>query len=462
MNCRKNSYGLYWAYAHMLSIEKMSDQQIKNIILDSIADGVFTVDMNFRIMSMNRAAGEILGTLEKDAMGKMCFEIFHANICEHSCALKETMLTGRNIINKTIYIVNSRGDRIPISISTALLKAENGDIIGGVETFRDLTAIETLRKEIESNYSFEDIISKNREMHELFKILPDIAESDSSVLIEGPSGTGKELVARAIHSLSARKSKPLVVINCAAVPDNLLESELFGYKTGAFTDAKKDKPGKIFLAEGGSLFLDEIGDVSPAIQAKLLRFLQEKEYEPLGGTRMLKADVRIIAATNKLLVEKVKKGTFREDLFYRLDVMNLRMPPLSDRKEDIPLLVNHFIKKYNALKGKHIEGVSDDVLNVLMDYNYPGNIRELENIIEHSFVLCRESYIQNEHLPRQIRRADQSIDSKLTLASMERIYITRALEKHGGNRTHAALDLGIDTSTLWRKMKKYNIDYTAS
>ena len=431
---------------------------MKNIILDSIADGVFTIDMDFRITSMNRAAKDILGIKEEDALGKLCYEVFHANICEHSCVLKETMATGKNIINKPIYIVNSRGERVPVSISTALLRDDGGTIIGGVETFRDLTAIETLRKEIESNYSFEDIVSKNREMRELFHILPQIAESDSSVLIEGPSGTGKELVARAIHSLSARRSKSFTVINCAAVPDNLLESELFGYKAGAFTDAKKDKPGRITVAEGGSLFLDEIGEVSSAIQAKLLRFIQQREYEPLGGTATLKANVRIIAATNKELKEQVKNGAFREDLYYRLNVVNITMPPLADRREDVPLLVGHFIKKYNALQGKHIDGVSDEVLNLLMDYDYPGNIRELENIIEHSFVLCRESYIQSAHLPRHLRRGDTVLDPKLTLEEMERLYIARALEKHSGSRSKAAKDLGIDASTLWRKMKKYNIN----
>ncbi|HSA16210.1 MAG TPA: sigma 54-interacting transcriptional regulator [Spirochaetota bacterium] len=431
---------------------------MESIILDSIADGVFTVDMDFRITSMNRAAGEILGIRERDALGKLCFEVFHANICEHSCALKETMATGSNIINKTIYIVNSKGDRVPISVSTALLKNEGGEIIGGVETFRDLTPIETLRKEIELKYSFEDMVSKNREMRDLFSILPDIAASSSSVLVEGPSGTGKELVARAIHSLSPRKANPLVIINCTAVPDNLLESELFGYKAGAFTDAKKDKPGKISLAERGTLFLDEIGDISPAIQAKLLRFLQDKTYEPLGDNVPVKSDVRIVSATNKTLIEEVKKGTFREDLFYRLNVINLRMPSLSERTEDIPLLVSHFIKKYNILTGKNIEGVSDDVMNILMDYDYPGNIRELENIIEHAFVLCRESYIRREHLPKQLRTTGIPPDAGRTLEEMEQLYINRALEKNSGNRTRAAQDLGIDTSTLWRKMKKYGIE----
>jgi len=434
---------------------KYGDQRI---ILDSIADGVFTVDLDFKITSINKAAEKILQITEEEALGKYCYEIFHANICEHSCALRETLNSGRTIINKTIYIVNSSGDRIPVSISTAILKDEKGTVVGGVETFRDISDIEELRKTIKSTYTFEDIISKNKIMQEIFSILPDIAESSSSVIIEGPSGTGKELIARAIHNLSSQKMGPLVAINCAALPDNLLESELFGYKAGAFTDAKKDKPGKIFAAEKGTLFLDEIGEISPVIQAKLLRFLQEKEYEPLGSTKSVKADVRIIAATNKNLYSAVKQNLFRDDLYYRLNVMNIELPSLQDRKEDIPLLVEHFLKKYNALKGKNIEGVTDDTMNILLEYDYYGNIRELENIIEHSFVLCNESYIAQRHLPKRLRGDGEVLLEKLTLADIEENAILAALENNAWNRKKSAEILGIDTSTLWRKMKKYKID----
>jgi len=430
----------------------------ENIILNSIADGVFTVDMESRITSINRAATEILKIDESDAVGKLCFEVFHASICEHSCALKETLVTGRNIINKTVYVVNSLGDKIPITVSTALLKDKDGNIIGGAETFRDMSDVEILRKEIESNYTIEDIVSKSKYFKDLFNILPDIATSDSTVLIEGPSGTGKELVTRGIHHLSSRSKKPIVTINCAAVPDNLLESELFGYKAGAFTDARKDKPGKVAFAEGGTLFLDEIGEVSPAIQAKLLRFIQEREYEPLGGTTPVKSNVRIISATNKHLMTEVKNGKFREDLYYRVNVINITLPSLASRKEDIPLLVNHFIRKFNIIKGKNIEGVTDEVMNILMDYNYPGNVRELENIIEHTFVLCREAYIGINNLPNHLRHCETAFGENLTLAEMERVYIIKALEKNKGSKTKASEELGIDSSTLWRKIKKLSIE----
>lgn len=434
----------------------MNSDCVEHIILDSIADGVFTIDLDFRITSLNNAACKILGLQTKDeALGRLCFEIFHTNICEHSCALRETIQTGKNIINKTVYIVDTSGRKLTISISTALLKDENGTVIGGVETFRDISDIETLRKKIESSYSFEDIISKNKEMQQIFSILPDVALSDSSVIIEGPSGSGKELIAHAIHSLSSRKEHPFVVVNCGALPENMLESELFGYKAGAFTDAKKDKPGKIAMAEGGTLFLDEIGELPLPMQVKLLRFLQFREYEPLGDTKPKKANVRIIAATNKILREEVAKGNFRDDLFYRLNVIGLRLPPLSQRKEDIPLLIEHFIKKYNALKGKHIEGISDDAMNILLNHDYPGNIRELENIIEHAFVLCHEAYIKAEHLPSYLYGITPL--STLSLEEMEKNMIKQALARFS-NKKEAAEALGVDASTLWRKIKKYNLE----
>lgn len=435
---------------------KLSNE--KNIILNSIADGVFTVDSEFKITWINNSAERILGITRDDAIGKMCFEVFHANICEHSCALKESMSSGRNIVNKTIYIVNAEGLQIPISISTAILKDENGNITGGVETFRDISEIEELRKTIESGYSFEDIISKNKKMQEIFAILPDIAESESSVLIEGASGTGKELIARAIHNLSNRKNKPLITINCGALPENLLESELFGYKAGAFTDAKKDKPGKITLADGGTIFFDEIGEIQSSLQVKILRFLQEKEYDPLGGVDTLKADVRVISATNKSLYDEVTENRFRDDLYYRLNVVNLMLPALKERREDIPLLINHFINKFNSLKGKDIEGVSDNVMNILMNYDYPGNIRELENIIEHTFVMCKENYILERHLPARLLSEETLVNLDLTLEELERIHIIKILEKNSGHKSKTASDLGIDQSTLWRKLKKFGID----
>ncbi len=430
----------------------------RDIILNSIADGVFTVDMNFRVTYINRAAEKILGISSSEAVGKFCGDIFHADICEHSCALEETFRTGKNIISRNIYIVDSEGDKKPVSISTALLKDEKGNIVGGVESFRDVSDLEELRKKIEESYVFEDIISKNRKITDLFNILPDIAESDSSVLIEGESGTGKELVARALHNLSSRRESSLVTVNCGALPENLIESELFGYMAGAFTDAKKNKTGKIAAAESGTLFLDEVGELPLSVQVKLLRFLQERVYEPLGSVNPVASDVRIIAATNRNLYNEVKASRFREDLFYRLNIFRIELPPLRERMEDIPVLVKHFIKIFNALKGKSIEGVSDETMNILLGYGFPGNIRELENIIEHAFVLCKNPNIQPEHLPPFLGAGNEFTEKIMTLAEVERVFIERMLIKNSGNRKKTAEELGIDSSTLWRKLKKYQID----
>jgi len=398
-------------------------------------------------------------------IGQKCFDVLHANICQSTCALEKTLKTGKEMIDLPINVLTSKGKTIPVSISTAVLKDKKGKIMGGVETFRDLSSLEELRKEISKQYTFEDIISKDHEVQKIFDVLPDIAESDSTVLIQGASGSGKELFARAIHNLSQRKDKPYIIVNCGALPDTLLESELFGYVKGAFTDAKKDKPGRFALAEGGTLFLDEVAELSTALQVKLLRVLQQKEYEPLGATRLRKANVRIITATNQDLSQLLARGTFREDLYYRLNVIKIELPPLSKRREDIPLLIDHFIHQFNLKKGKKITGISDQTMSMLMQYEFPGNVRELENLIEHAFVLCHGSRIKLEHLPKEFVnkfRKEEKGTSKSPdkLKSAEANVIIDVLKKHGGNRTKAAKELGIDKSTLWRKIKKLNIKKT--
>jgi len=373
------------------------------------------------------------------------------------------MQTGKPIMNKVVHIIDAQGKKRAVAISTALLKDTSGKVIGGVETFRDMSMIEQLRKEIEGRYSCEDIISQSHKMQNLFAVLPNIAESNTTVLIEGESGTGKELFARAIHNLSFRKDKPFVAVNCGALPDTLLESELFGYKAGAFTDAKKDKPGRFALAEGGTIFLDEIGDISAAVQVKLLRVLQDKTYEPVGAVSSVKADVRIITATNKKLDQLVQQGKFRDDLYYRVNVMRLELPPLRDRKEDIPLLVGHFINRFNSLHNKNICCVTNEVTAALLAYDFPGNVRELENIIEHCFVLCEGEIIEAKHLPASFRpdlKTDKIESSRpATIKQMEIILIIQALRRNKGNKTATAKELGIDKSTLFRKMKTFGIKH---
>jgi PAS domain S-box-containing protein len=446
---------------------KQSLENQTQIILDSIGDGVFTVDYQRKITSFNRADEEITGIKKEEAFGRHCWEVFRASICEKRCSLQETMQTGRPIVNQSIFIVNSAGERLPVSISTAILKDEEGLVIGGVETFRDLTVVEELRKELSGRHTFMDIISKSTEMQRLFGMLEQVAESDATILLEGESGTGKELFAKAIHSLSPRKKGPMITVNCGSLPDTLLESELFGYKAGAFTDAKKDKPGRLTLAEGGTLFLDEIGDISPALQVRLLRILQDKVYEPLGGTKPVKADVRIVAATNKHLESLVREGKFREDLYYRIHVVKLVLPPLKNRKEDIPLLADHFIRKFSRLSGKEIQGLSPEVLPVLMSHDFPGNIRELENILEYATVVCKNDLIGIEHLPDYLGPRSEGMErgvsavhrgKDLSWDDLEKTYIFEALRRNNWNRAVTAAQLGIHTTTLWRKIKRLNLE----
>ncbi|MBL0177094.1 MAG: sigma 54-interacting transcriptional regulator [Ignavibacteria bacterium] len=430
-----------------------------NTILDSIADGVFTVDTAMRITSFNRAAERITGVLRDSAVGQYCFEVLRANICEQTCALRCSFETGGETIGKQVNILRADGREIPISISTAVLHDEAGAIVGGVESFRDLSVIEELRKEIAGRYTFQDIVSKNHAIGKLFDIMPYVAESESSVLLQGPSGSGKELFARAIHNLSPRAQGPFVAVNCGALPDALLESELFGYVQGAFTDARKDKPGRFALAEGGSLFLDEVDSLPRATQVKLLRVLQEREYTPLGASRAVKTSVRVIAASKEDLATLVESGSFRDDLYFRLNVVKLTLPPLSARRDDIPLLVHRFIETLNLRMDRGITGVSEDVMELLMQHPFPGNVRELENILEHAFIMCRGEVIGLPHLPPEIvqRRATIAVEPLSPFDSLERQAIVDAMARHDGVKVRVAQALGIHRSSLWRLMKKHGL-----
>ncbi len=439
-----------------------------DIILESISDGVFTVDHNWRIMSFNRAAEEITGIPREEAIGRYCWEVFRSNMCEVNCALKRTMQEGKSFLSSSTYIINGRRERIPITVSTAPLRSESGEILGGVETFRDHSLVEELRRELAGHFQVGDMVSRSPAMTRIMNILPRIAESDSTVLIEGETGTGKELLARAIHALSGRKEKSFTAINCGALPDSLLESELFGYGAGAFTGADRDKPGLFAAAEGGTILLDEIGDTSSAFQVRLLRVLEEREFQPLGRVEKIKTDVRVLAATNRDLAAMIEAGTFRRDLYYRINIVRLQLPPLRERKEDIPILVERFIDRMNRHKGQTVQGVAPEAMALLMGHDYPGNIRELENSIEHAFVLCRDENIGLDHLPGSLREGvapgAESGTSRVVatpfdqaVQSAEAAAILEALKRNGYNRKAAAAELGMHKSTLFRKLKKFAI-----
>lgn len=431
-------------------------------ILESISEGVFTVDADWRITSFNRAAEVITGVSRSEAIGRLCSEVFRSSLCGNNCPLSKTIKTGKPVIGKSAWIIDADGDRIPISLSTAVLRDASGNAIGGAETFRDLSELEALRIELGEKFRVGDMASRSPLMQRIFEALPAIAASPSTVLILGETGTGKELLARTIHSISSRNAGPFIAVNCGALPDTLLESELFGYKAGAFTGATRDKPGRFALARGGTIFLDEIGDISQSVQVSLLRVLQERSFEPLGSVRTEKTDARIIAATNQDLAERVRANLFREDLYYRINVVRIELPPLRRRKEDIPLLAGQMIAHFNRIQQKSVQGLTTDALALMMAYDWPGNIRELENIIERAFILCREGLIDIKHLPTElttggasnveienVRKAHELLDIQI---------IQAALDQHRGNKAAAAKELGIHKTTLYRKMKKLGMD----
>jgi PAS domain S-box-containing protein len=430
-------------------------------ILESISDGVFTVDRDWRVTSFNRAAEEITGIPREEAIGKPCCEVFRSSMCEAECALRSTLETGKPIINKACYIIDASGERVPISVSTAVLRNESGTVIGGAETFRDLSEIEALRKDLEGRFRIGELVSRSSAMRDVFDVVSAVAASSSTVLIQGETGTGKELVARAIHTMGPRAEKPFVAVNCGALPDSLLESELFGHCRGAFTGATADRPGRFEAAADGTLFLDEIGDVSPALQVRLLRVLQERVYEPLGSTDSKRTDARIIGATNKDLDALVKEGRFRLDLYYRMNVIRIDLPPLRARKEDIPLLADQFVSRFNHVQQRNVQGIAPEVLALLMAHDWPGNIRELENVIERAFVMCTGDRIQVKHLPAELGGGSAPQNDHTTIDDAARAAeaqaIRAALERNRFNRSAAARDLGIHPTTLYRKMTALDI-----
>jgi len=432
-------------------------KKLSELIFNSISDGVFTVDDKCRITSFNLAAEKITGFKALEAVGKHCFDVFRTEICHMQCALKDTLRRHDPVENVRVTIITRDGREVPISVTTTLLKDENGTAVGAVEFFRDVSEVEHLRNKLEEKQALSEIVSVSSAMQGLISMLPDIAESECNVLILGPSGSGKELFAQVIHNLSPRRYGPYIKLNCAALPETLLESELFGYTKGAFTDAKRDKPGQFSLANDGTLLLDEISEMAVALQVKLLRVLNDGEYRPLGSAKTLHTNARIIAATNTNPEELIAEGRFREDLYYRLNVVAIQIPPLRDRPEDIPLLVNHYLKRFQKKSRKKIQGISSDAIAVLKKCPFPGNVRELENAIEHAFVMCHDDEILVEHLPQHVVALSASNGTTRRAAMTEKESILGALERSHGNKSRAAIELGMHRSTLWRKIKTLGI-----
>jgi two-component system, NtrC family, response regulator HydG len=433
-----------------------------NTILDSIADGVFTVDADMRITTFNRAAEEITGFSAREALGSFCHEIFRTRVCLSACPLKEAQATGEAVVNRELDITDKKNRKVPISFSASVLRNAQGQAVGGVKTFRDLSPIYMLKRGIKEKYSFRDLVSRNQAMRRLFDLLPDVAATEATVLLNGDSGTGKELFTRAIHDLSPRREGPLVVVNCGALPEPLLESEIFGSRKGAYTGSVENRPGRLEMARGGTLFLDEIGDMPLPLQVKLLRVIENKEFQPLGAKSPVTADVRFVTATHRDLEEMVAEGSFRRDLFFRINVVQFKIPPLKERADDIPLLLDMALDRFNGRYGKKIRGFSSEALMMLLQHDYPGNVRELLNIVEQAVILCRDGEIGVDLLPRTIFFSDRSQEAGKPAPAappqMSREMLEQLLARHQGNRSHVARELGVDRTTLWRWMKKNGLD----
>ncbi len=452
-------------FKDLLERVRHDDRRLK-IILDNLDIGVLTVDRGGHITFFNNRVETITGFNRGDVLGKSCSMIF-GNASSHDRLLfNETIADGQARSSTEGEIKTREGQVIPMRANYMALKNEDGRIVGGLATIADLSLKYQFNSEIKGRYTFYDMVGKDPAIVKIFEIVPVVASSDATILIEGPTGTGKDVLAKVIHNASRRSKNPLVKVNCAALPDNLLESEMFGYVKGAFTGAETDKPGRFQEADGGTIFLDEIGDLPLSLQAKLLRVLEDKEFYPLGSRKTTQVDVRIISATNQNLERLVSEKRFREDLFYRLNVMRLDLPPLKDRRGDIPLLISHILKRLCATRDTMVEKFSNNAMEVLLNYDYPGNVRELQNIIEHALIVCQDRIIERNHLPLSLQggmpvplptEEKRPFDKEIEFS--EKTIILDRLQKFNWNKGKTAAALDINRTTLWRKMKKYNISY---
>jgi PAS domain S-box-containing protein len=450
-------------------------------ILNSLSEAVITVDREHRVSSFNRSAERLIGIAAQDAIGRDCREILRANFgpYQHDCPMGDMAEGGKPRTEVGGTLVRADGRIVPVSASWAFFRSDDEEVLGFVISFRNLEEIERIAEERRAMFPLQDIIGKTPQIKRIFDLVHVVKDTDSTVLITGESGTGKGLFARAIHDLSPRREKPFVKVNCAALTETLLESEIFGHVKGAFTGAIADKVGRFEAADGGTIFLDEIGEISPAVQVKLLRFLQDREFERVGSSKTQRADVRVLAATNRDLRAAMREKQFREDLYYRLNVIPIVVPPLRERRDDLPHLVDHVLKRLRKRGLDRVRAVSPEAMRCLMDYPWPGNVRELENVLERGAVCARGAILSVQDLPEEIQEHCRPFRPDIPGApaaegisrqgagpgdgngwigesgDKERILV--ALEEHRWNRRQAAAALGMDRSTLWRKMRKLGL-----
>ena len=428
-------------------------------LFQSLPEGVFTIDTLWRITSFNKTAEQLTGYSKAEVIGRHCWEIFCSELCQKGCPLGLCFESGELKMDQEVAVTNRFGVTKTLLVNVNVLQDTDGAVLGGIETFRPPSPDED--NLLRANTVCEGFVGKSPAIKALFKMLPDIAASEANVLLCGESGTGKGALAKAIHNQSSRSKGPFVTVNCSALAESLLESELYGHEKGAFTGAETLKKGRFELAKGGTLFLDEIGELKPQLQVKLLRVIEEGEFERVGGTKAITLDARIISATNKNLEEALARRTFREDLYFRLRTVPLDLPPLRHRSDDIPLLVSHFLENLNERYHKKVRTVDPKVMKILTAYHWPGNIRELARTLEYAFIFVKGPVIFDRHLP-PLNLEEQREQAKDPLTSFQRDsrnkeHITRALSETRGNRQKAAVLLGISRTSLWRRMKEFNL-----
>ncbi|MBL0714879.1 MAG: sigma 54-interacting transcriptional regulator [Desulfosarcina sp.] len=450
------------AFRDLIKRIRFEDLRLK-IILDNLDIGVLTVDRGNHISFFNSMAEKITGYSRSEHLGKSCAKVFGPRFGKDLQRSPDLPQGSNGHIRVETDLTTREGQNIPIQANYVPLKNEENTVVGGLATISDLSLQYHYKSAIRGQYTYYDMVGKHPEMQKLFEIVPVIASSDATVLIEGPTGTGKDLLAKIIHNASDRAGQKWIKVNCASLPDNLLESEMFGYVKGAFTGADRDKPGRFQLAHGGTIFLDEIGDLPLPLQAKLLRVIEDREFYALGSRQTTHVDVRIISATNQDLKRLTAEKKFREDLFYRLNVMRLELPALKERKSDLPLLIEHILKRICTTKHTAISRIDEPAMAILLNYDYPGNVRELENILEHALIICRGDTITKKHFPLWLLKScalnhqeEHSSDSARR-AWNEKERITDMLRRYRWNKSHTARALNMDRTTLWRKMKKYRI-----
>jgi PAS domain S-box-containing protein len=450
------------AFRDLIKRIRFEDMRLK-IILDNLDIGVLTVDRGNHISFFNSTAEKITGFARAELLGKSCARVFGPRFGRDFQPEADQLSNDNGHFRVETDLTTREGQRIPVRTNYVALKNEEGTVVGGLTTISDLSLQYHYRSAIQGQYTYYDMVGRHPEMQKIFEVIPVIASSDATVLIEGPTGTGKDLLAKIIHNVSERAQRKLIKVNCASLPDNLLESEMFGYVRGAFTGADQDKPGRFQLADGGTIFLDEIGDLPLPLQAKLLRVIEDREFYALGSRQTTQVDVRIISATNQNLKQLVEEKKFREDLYYRLNVMRLELPALKERKSDLPLLIEHILKRICTTKHTDISRIDEAAMAVLLNYDYPGNVRELENILEHAVIICRGDTIEMKHFPLWLLKNVEGAGSGgVGTGSTRRVWdekerILDALRRYRWNKSQTARALNMDRSTLWRKMKKYHL-----